>query len=180
MEQTRLGPNDIPAGDPGFMVAIEVDHPFSDLPPQRRTDLLRSVDMQSAHVEESAFGNARVVFHTAHCGWGGRRSSRPPNRKSCPSVLSYRRNRNLPGGCMGRGTVLRSRALRSRGLARVVPSERPPERLDRHRRGRTRTGNTSPPSRLRPCARHPAGAERTIESFIQRSASDDRRAALRP
>jgi hypothetical protein len=54
---------------------------------------------------------------------GGRRSSRPPNRKSCPSVVSYRRNRNLPGGCMGRGTVLRSRAPRSRGLARVVPSE---------------------------------------------------------
>lgn len=70
MEQTRLGPNDIPAGDPGFMVVIEVDHPLSDLTPQRRTELRRSVDMESAHVEESAFGNARVVFHTAHCGWG--------------------------------------------------------------------------------------------------------------
>ncbi|CCQ15653.1 RNA 3'-terminal phosphate cyclase [Rhodococcus sp. AW25M09] len=70
MEQRRLGPNDIPVGDPGFMVAIEVDHPFSDLTPQWHTDLLRSVDVQSALVEESAFGNARVVFHTAHCGWG--------------------------------------------------------------------------------------------------------------
>ncbi len=69
MEQTRLGPNDIPAGDPGFMIAIELDHPFSDLTPQWHTDLLRSVDVQSALVEESAFGNARVVFHTAHCGW---------------------------------------------------------------------------------------------------------------
>ncbi|WP_261392986.1 hypothetical protein [Rhodococcus sp. BP22] len=69
MEPTRLGPNDIPAGDPGFMVVIEVDHPLSDLTPQRRTELRRSVDMESAHVEESAFGNARVVFHTAHCGW---------------------------------------------------------------------------------------------------------------
>ncbi|WP_283347615.1 hypothetical protein [Rhodococcus sp. IEGM 1341] len=69
MEQTRLGPNDIPAGDPGFMVVIEVDHPLSDLTPQRRTELRRSVDMESAHVEESVFGNARVVFHTAHCGW---------------------------------------------------------------------------------------------------------------
>ncbi|MFT7024554.1 MAG: hypothetical protein ACJA07_003671 [Rhodococcus sp. (in: high G+C Gram-positive bacteria)] len=62
-------PNDIPAGDPGFRIAIEVYHPLSDLTPQRRTDLLRSVDVQSALVEKSAFGNARVVCHTAHCGW---------------------------------------------------------------------------------------------------------------
>ncbi|QCB51968.1 hypothetical protein E5720_16540 [Rhodococcus sp. PAMC28707] len=38
MEQTRLGPNDIPAGDPGFMIAIEVDRPLSDLTPEWRTD----------------------------------------------------------------------------------------------------------------------------------------------
>ncbi|MGV8874908.1 MAG: hypothetical protein ACOH2Q_20435 [Rhodococcus sp. (in: high G+C Gram-positive bacteria)] len=70
MEQTRLGPNDIPAGDPGFMVAIEIDRPLADLAAERQDELVRSVDKQSAHVEESAFGNARVVFHTAHCGWG--------------------------------------------------------------------------------------------------------------
>lgn len=90
MEQTRLGLNGIPAGDPGFMIAIEVDHPLSNLTPQLRTDLLRSVDVQSALVEESAFGNARVVFHTAHCGWreAGRHALRSEEvvRRLLPTV----------------------------------------------------------------------------------------------
>lgn len=90
MEQTRFGPHDIPAGDPGFMIAIELDHSLSDLTPQWRTDLLRTVDVQSALVEESAFGNARVVFHTAHCGWwdAGRLALRTEGvfRRVCATV----------------------------------------------------------------------------------------------
>jgi hypothetical protein len=69
MEQTLFGLDGIPAGDPGFTVAIEIDHPLSTLSPVQRTALLNSTGSHVARLDRAPVGNARVVFDATHSGW---------------------------------------------------------------------------------------------------------------
>lgn len=90
MEPRRYGSNALPAGDPGFMVVIEVDRPLPAISSGERLDLSRTVDAPAARLEESVLGNARVVFHVEHCSWpeAGRLALRTERKvgRSWPTV----------------------------------------------------------------------------------------------
>lgn len=69
MNRTPFGLDGIPAGDPGFTVAIEVDRPLATLPADQRVLLLDAASERSPHLDRSALGNARVVVEVAQCSW---------------------------------------------------------------------------------------------------------------
>lgn len=90
MEQTSFGPNGMSTARAEFMIAIEVDHPLSDLSAERQLALLHSVHTQVAHLDGSVLGNTRIIFRSEHCEWwdAGRLALRVERlvAKVCPTI----------------------------------------------------------------------------------------------
>ena len=69
MNRTPFGLNGIPAGDPGFTIAIEVNRQLATLSADQRVLLLDSASERSPRLDRSALGNARLAVDVARCGW---------------------------------------------------------------------------------------------------------------
>ncbi|WP_328811411.1 hypothetical protein [Rhodococcus sp. NBC_00294] len=69
MDHDSRGLGGIPAGNPGFTVAVEIDRPFDQIEPDEYLRLLHQVGDDAARIDRSLLGHARVVLDVPGSGW---------------------------------------------------------------------------------------------------------------